>query len=45
MDDKTLKMAYATPVLAAVINKNGCDDLDACIETTISLLNKLNSKL
>lgn len=45
MDEKTFKMANAAPILAAVVRVKGCDDLDACVDTTITLLNKLNSRI
>ena len=45
MDDKALKLAYASPILAAVINAKGCDNLDECVDITVSLISKLGSKI
>lgn len=45
MDDKSLMLAYATPILAAVVKEVGCSDLDNCVNITITLLNKLKEQL
>lgn len=45
MDDKTLKLAYAAPILAAVVQTKGCDNLDECVDITISLISKLGAKI
>ena len=45
MDEKSLKLAYAAPILAAVIKSKGCDNLDECVDITVSLISKLGVKL
>ncbi len=45
MDEKSLKLAYAAPILAAVINSKGCSNLDECVDITLSLITKLGNKL
>lgn len=45
MDDKALKLAYAAPILAAVIQSKGCDNLDECVDITVSLISKLGTKI
>lgn len=45
MDDKALKLAYASPILAAVVQSKGCDNLDECVDITVSLISKLGSKI
>ena len=45
MDDKALKLAYASPILASVIQAKGCDNLDECVDITVSLISKLGTKI
>lgn len=45
MDDKALKLAYAAPILAAVIQSKGCDNLDECVDITVLLISKLGTKI
>lgn len=45
MDDKALKLACAAPILAAVIQLKGCDNLDECVDITVSLISKLGTKI
>ena len=45
MDEKALKLAYASPILAAVVQAKGCDNLDECVDITVSLISKLGSKV
>ena len=45
MDEKALKLAYASPILAAVVQSKGCDNLDECVDITVTLITKLISKL
>ena len=45
MDDKALKLAYASPILAAVVQAEGCNNLDECVDITVSLISKLGAKV
>jgi hypothetical protein len=45
MDDKALKLAYASPILAAVVQVKGCGNLDECVDITVSLISKLGAKV
>ena len=45
MDQKALELAYAAPILAAVVKHEGTSDLDKCVDITITLISKLVEKL
>ena len=44
MNDKALKLAYGANILAAVIGKMGCDDIDSCVDKTIEFLNSIATR-